>query len=120
MRLYLDDDTAAGNLAGALRKAGHQIILPSQLGSAGDSDARHLVLAIQNGLVLLTRNHKDFSDLHDLVIESGGRHLGILSIRFDNDRKRDMKARDIVRAIAKLEASALQLSNQLEVLNHWR
>jgi hypothetical protein len=120
MRVYLDDDSAAHKLAGMLRRAGHDVTLPAQVNLSGQSDPRHLAHAIQQGLVLLTRNHKDFPDLHDLILAAGGSHPGILVVRSDNDPTRDMKPADVVRAIANREAAGIPLVNDLCVLNHWR
>jgi hypothetical protein len=90
------------------------------MGMTGRSDPRQLELAILQGFVLLTGDHGDFVDLDDLISASGGKHPGILTVRFDNDPKRDMKPRAIVAAIRKLEASGIPIANQLHVLNHWR
>jgi hypothetical protein len=87
---------------------------------AAVSDPRHLTYALQQGRVLLTRNHVDFEDLHKLVLASGGGHSGILVVRFDNDPTRDMKPKAVVAAIGKLARSGLLLANQIHVLNHWR
>ena len=120
MRLYLDDNTARPLLTTLLRKAGHDVVIPADVGTAGLSDPRHLTYAVQHDRVLLTHDHHDFDDLHRLVQATGGSHAGILVVRLDNDPKRDMKDADIVRAIAKLEASGVPIANELHVLNHWR
>jgi hypothetical protein len=41
-------------------------------------------------------------------------------VRRDNDPTRDMKDRDIVRAIGNLEAAKVPIENELHMLNHWR
>lgn len=120
MNLYLDDNSVKGSLAGALRKAGHQVVLPADVGLTGATDPRHLVRCTAQGWVLLTRDHEDFLDLHDLVQATHGRHAGILAVRSDNDPSRDMKDRDIVRAIANLERAGIPIANEYIVLNHWR
>jgi len=120
MNLYLDDDMTDKWLIALLRKGGHTVVLPSDIGKAGTSDPRHLEYTIQQSLVLLTANHDDFLDLHDVILAARGTHPGILIVRFDNDSSRDMKPPDIVRAIAKLEASGVPIVNELHVLNHWR
>lgn len=120
MNLYLDEDSVARMLASILRKAGHRVTLPADVGMVGKSDASQLVHALQHGLVLLTRNHKDFAVLHDLVVACGGSHPGILTVRSDNNTRRDMKLTAIPGAIARLESSGAPLVNQLHVLNHWR
>lgn len=72
-------------------------------------DARHFIYAIQQSLVLVTRNHDDFLDLHEVVQTARGTHPGILIVRFDNDPTRDMPPRQ-----------GVPLENQIYILNHWR
>lgn len=120
MKLYMDDDIAKGALAARLRKAGHQVVLPPSVGMSGVSDPRHLLYGVQQNLVLITKNHDDYEDLHFLVQGTHGQHPGILAVRADNDPSRDMKDHDIARAIAKLEGAAVPIANELHILNHWR
>jgi predicted nuclease of predicted toxin-antitoxin system len=120
MKLYLDDNVASVTLVSHLRRAGHKATLPADVGTSGDSDAQHLAYAATNTLVCLTGDHEDFLHLHLLVRATGGRHPGILVVRRDNDATRDMKERDIVRAIANLQAATVPIENELHVLNHWR
>ena len=120
MTVYLDDNMADPVLVVLLRKAGHSVTVPADVGQSGRSDAKHFEYALRSSFVLLTQDRKDFTDLHDLVLAAGGNHAGILLVRLDNDRRRDMKARAIVRAIARLEAAGLALRNTIHVLNHWR
>ncbi|MFL5246115.1 MAG: DUF5615 family PIN-like protein [Gemmataceae bacterium] len=120
MNLYLDDNSAKGSLINLLRRAGHQVALPIDLGLAGDSDPRHLASCAGQGHILLTRDHDDFLDLHDLVRATHGCHMGITVVRADNDQARDMKDRDIVRALANLEAARVPIQNEFHILNHWR
>src|SRR4051812_35456910 len=103
MNLYLDDDSAKASLVGLLRRLGHQIAIPADAGLTGGSDPRHLMHTVQHNLVLLTKNHDDFEDLHLLVQATGGKHPGLLVVRLDNDPSRDMKDRDIARALGNLE-----------------
>jgi predicted nuclease of predicted toxin-antitoxin system len=120
MNIYLDDDSASRQLSMLLQNAGHKIPIPVNLGISGAPDPMHLTQAIRRQQILLTRNARDFSLLHELVITSGGGHPGILLLHFDNDPTRDLTAKGTVAAIAKLENSGLRLSNTLHVLNHWR
>jgi len=120
MNLYLDDNRADPRLAALLRRDGHRVAVPADVGMSGASDARHLDYAVRCALVVLTADRDDFRDLHDLVLNSGGSHPGILVIRFENDPMKKMKPRHIVTAIAKLERSGLPLRNQIIVLNQWR
>lgn len=70
--------------------------------------------------VLVSQNHDDFEKLHNLVQKTGGEHFGILMVRKDNDLKRDMTPRAIVRAIEKLVAASVDVHNQFVILNQWR
>ena len=112
MNLYLDDDSAKASLVNLLKKAGHQVTTPANIGLAGVSDPRHLMYVLQNRLVLLTRNHDDFEDLHFLLHAGGGRHSGVLVVRLDNDPSRDMKDREIAKAIANLERAQVPAANE--------
>jgi len=120
MNLYLDDDSAKGALVARLKKTGHQVVVPADALLVGVADARHLLYSVLHSLVLLTRNHDDFDDLHLLIQATQGKHAGILAIRFDNDPTRDMKDAEIARAIRNLEQSGSPIANELHILNHWR
>jgi predicted nuclease of predicted toxin-antitoxin system len=120
MTIYLDDNTTDPMLVAELRKRGHGVVLPSDVGLAGAGDARHLVYAIQGDLVVLTRDYDDFTDLHDVIIAARGEHHGILLVRFDNDPTKDMKPGGMAAAVERIDASGLPLVNQLFVLNQWR
>jgi predicted nuclease of predicted toxin-antitoxin system len=120
MNLYLDDDSAKGSLVRLLQKGGHHAVIPADAGLSGVSDPRHFRHTVQQNLVLLTKNHDDFEDLHLLIQTTGGGHPGLLVVRLDNDPNRDMKDRDIVRAIANLEQVGVAIANEFHILNHWR
>jgi hypothetical protein len=120
MNLYLDDDSAKTSLVRSLRRAGHIVTIPADAGLAGAADPRHFRHTVEESLVLLTRNHDDFEDLHALLQAAGGSHPGVLVVRSDNDPSRDMRDRDIVRAIANLEAAGVPVANEFHILNHWR
>lgn len=70
MRLYLDDDTASAVLTNLLRKAGHEVQLPSDVGMSGAADAVHLTRAIHDNRVCVTKNHDDFWILHNLIMQA--------------------------------------------------
>lgn len=120
MKIYLDDDSAKTALVARLRKAGHQVSVPADVSLSGSSDQRHLAHAVQNNLVILTRNHDDFEDLHFLVEVTNGQHTGILAVLVDNDPTRDMNDADIARAIRNLERSGVPVANEFHILNHWQ
>ena len=83
MHLYLDDDTAERRLVPQLSHAGY-VVVPAGAQLSRASDARHGIYAMQHSLVLVTRNHDDFLDLHKVIRTGHGTHPGILIIRFDN------------------------------------
>jgi hypothetical protein len=120
MNLYLDDDVAKGALVARLRRTGHQVVVPADVAMSGVWDPRHLLHAVQNGLVLVSKNHDDFKELHLLVKAVNGQQTGILVVRADNDPRRDMKDADIVRAIHNLERAGVPIANEFHILNHWR
>jgi predicted nuclease of predicted toxin-antitoxin system len=120
MNLYVDDNMNKALLVTLLRKAGHQVTVPADVGTAGVSDARHFVHAVTNALLVLTQDHRDFEDLHLVVQATHGQHPGVLAIRQENDARRDVKDRDIVRAISNLERAGVPVADEFIVLNHWR
>jgi predicted nuclease of predicted toxin-antitoxin system len=120
MKLYLDDDLAGPLLARLLRNDGHDVMLPADVGLPGVDDSVHFARAIEETRVVLTRNYRDFENLHNLVMKSQGHHPGVLLVRRDNDPSRNLSPRDIVRAIRNLEAGGLPTADHCHVLNHWR
>jgi hypothetical protein len=120
MRIALDDDSSSRQLLAILRRGGHDVSTPTDLGISGVPDPVHLTRAIQDARVLLTRNARDFTLLHDLVQASGGSHPGIMLVHLENDPTRDLTPRGIATAIAKLDSSGVGVSGELHALNHWR
>jgi hypothetical protein len=90
------------------------------MGISGEDDAVHFTCAIRDQRILLSGNHDDFENLHDLVLVAGGHHPGILIVRRDNDPSRDLTPRGIVRALRNLEATGISLADSFYTLNHWR
>ncbi len=120
MRLYLDDDSVNRVLVAQLRQAGHHVEIPADIGYIGRADAVHLLHAVQESRVLMSHNHDDYRDLHNLVIGAGGSHSGIFALRKDQDKRRDMRPTHIVSAIARLVSAGVDVKGSFVVLNHWR
>ncbi len=120
MKLYVDEDSVHELLLQLLRRAGHDIEVPSDVGLVGRSDPVNLRYSISSNRSLLTANHDDFEELHDLVLQAGGTHPGILIVRRDNDRRRDLTPRGIATAIAHLLAADVPVESEFIVLNQWR
>jgi hypothetical protein len=76
MNLYLDDDTADRRLVAMLQHARHAVTIPVDVQLTGAPDAHHFILAMHRSLVLITRNHDDFLDLHE-VVQAGQLLLGL-------------------------------------------
>src|SRR5262249_12513266 len=121
MRLYIDDDSVDPSLIRLLRRDGHDVQIPADVGLVGRSDQAHLAHAIRSLRAILTRNHDDFDDLHDLVVlAANGHHAGILAVRFDNNPRNNMTPGDIARAVRNLEKAGVPIDNSYQELNHWQ
>ena len=120
MEFYLDDCADDDDLIVFLSRQGHTVYSPRREGTKSISDPAHLEYAAAHGYVLITKNPKDFQDLHDEWQAQGRAHSGILLIYQDNIRSKDMEPPEIVGAISHLLASGLPLANELHILNQWR
>jgi hypothetical protein len=112
MNLYLDDDSVDGVLLRLLRRAGHDVQVPADVGTSGESDPVHLTFAARATRVLLSRNHDDFRELHELVYYTAGAHPGILIVCYENNPSRDLTQKGIVVAIDKLVAANVPIENE--------
>lgn len=120
MKLYVDEDSVHELLLRLLQRAGHDIEVPSGVGLVGRSDPVNLRYSISSNRSLLSANHDDFEELHDLILQAGGTHPGILIVRRDNDRRRDPTPRGIATAISHLLDAGVRVENEFIILNHWR
>jgi hypothetical protein len=120
MRLCVDEDSVEELLLQLLRRAGHDLEAPSDSGTIGKTDAVQLRYAIKAIRALLSANHDDFRELDDRIRQAGGAHSGILIVRKDNDRRRDLTSRGVATAISHLLAAGVPIENEFIILNHWR
>jgi hypothetical protein len=116
LRIYLDDCAYDKALARLLHQAGCEVVTPFDAGIAGQPDAVHFAYATHRGLILLTKNPRDFEELHTRFPE----HSGIFAVYQDNDATRDMSLSDIVRAIRNLVDAGVSITGQFIPLNVWR
>lgn len=118
LRLYLDDCIYSHELRRLLLEAGHDVQIPADVRPplTGQDDQKHFAHARDSGRVLLTKNPRDFQELHRQFTN----HAGILAVHMDNDPNRDMSQREIVRAIANLEATGVMLAGGFWPLNNYR
>jgi hypothetical protein len=119
VKIYLDDNIRDQSLIAFLTNDGHDVFLPHE-SDKGNHDARHFLAALLDGRAILTRNYWDFDALHDLVVGAKGQHAGVLEVRSDNNRKRDMSNKQIAATVTKLEKLGVEVVNQLVILNDWR
>ncbi len=120
MRLYLDEDSASTLLVQLLRSAGYDVQTPTEVGMLGVDDPVQLTHAVREDRVLLTCNQDDFQNLQNLATALRGHHPGILVVCKENNPKRDLTERGIVRAIGRLLAAGVPTTDQLIILNQWR
>jgi predicted nuclease of predicted toxin-antitoxin system len=120
MNIYLDEDLASAQLAQLLRRAGHDVQIPADVGLSGKTDAEVFRHTITAGRVVLSRNYRDCEHLHQLVLACGGHHPGVLVERFDRDPNHRMTPREIVRAVRNIEAAGFVLTDEYQVLNLWQ
>jgi hypothetical protein len=119
MRLYIDDDSVDPVLLRLLRRDGHDVQVPADVGLAGSSDQVHLAHAIRKRRAFLTRNYRDFEAFHDLIVfAASGHHEGM--VRFDNNPRNNMTAADIARAVRNLENAGVSIVDSYYELNHWQ
>ena len=121
MRLYIDDDSVDPGLIRLLRRDGHDVQVPADVGLTGSSDQAHLAHAIRDRRAVLTRNHDDFDDLHDLVVSAAsGHHCGILVVLYDNNPRNNMSSGDTARAVRNLENAGIAIADSYNELNPWQ
>ncbi len=118
LRLYLDECAFSYSLRRFLIEAGHDVQIPADVCPplTGADDAAHFAHATHTDRVIITFNPDDFKRLHRRF----PRHAGIFAVYLDNDRTRDMSDRDIVRAIANLEATGVTIAGGFWPLNNYR
>ena len=112
MRIYVDEDTASGQLIARLRSAGHQVLEPLR----GTPDARCWHHAQVEGAAVLTTNARDF-----VALAGTGAHHGLLLVYRENDPTRDMTAKAIAAAVDRVAATYPGgISEQILTLNGFR
>ncbi len=67
MRVLLDENMSSRRLAARLQSAGHIAVLANDVGLVSVADARVLIWAVAHACPVLTRDHEDFTALHDPV-----------------------------------------------------
>jgi predicted nuclease of predicted toxin-antitoxin system len=120
--IYLDDCAFDYDLVAALEAPGFRAVTPKEAGLLGAHDDEHLAYAATEGHVLLTKNPRDFWELH---LASGSsseapQHAGVLVVYLDNDPRKDMAPNEIAIAVRSLFDSGVPVTGEIHTLNHWR
>jgi hypothetical protein len=79
-----------------------------------------MIYVLREGLPLLSKNYEDFELLDELIRACGGHHPGILLIRSEKDRSRNLRPPTIVACIGKLVRAEVPIADQVHILNRWR
>jgi hypothetical protein len=120
MICYLDDDLDQDLLIRLAAVRSHQLISPRSLGRSGNHDAVHFLYAVSQWIPIMTRNADDFQALHEFALGIGGHHAGLIIVYEEADRRKNMRANEIVNALSNLESANVPLADQLVALNHYR
>jgi predicted nuclease of predicted toxin-antitoxin system len=116
MILLLDEDSQGKQLVQLLRQQGHDIVTVSEAGLTGHSDAAVLDYARRTNRALLTRNARDFHELH----EANPDHPGILVEHQDADPAKNMTNAQIAQAIGSIAASGWDIGGEFIPINPWQ
>ncbi len=116
LQILVDECLQSAILVGLLKQAGHDVSTANDEGLTTLSDSMVFQRAIERNRIILTNNCIDFIRL----AESLDDYPGLLLVYSANEIKKDMSLSDIVRAIANLEASQIEIRNHSHNLNHWK
>lgn len=116
--LYLDDCAFSHELKRQLTAADHDVLAPADVEPplTGAADRVHFDFARAARRAVVTFDAHDFWLLHCETPD----HSGILVVYQDNDSTRDMSHASIVRAIANLEGTGVEIAGGFWILNTYR
>ena len=117
MKFYLDDDSDEDYLISILRSNGFNVISPRDVGMSGKKDEEHLKYTSLNNLVLLTKNHRDFPNIHRKWQRKGLKHSGILLWYQYNNPRKEIKLSRFPRILRNIVQLNLKFENRLYKLN---
>ena len=115
LKFLVDENTQDKLLIKLLRQAGHDVLIVNEANLMGEDDPTVLDYARRNQRIVLTYNSDDFEELH----EASSQHSGIIGIYRDDKYSKNMSFKQIVKAIANLEAAQISLARQFVSLNQW-
>ena len=120
MICYLDDDLDSDRLIRLAESRSHRLISPRSVEMSGSHDALHFLYAASHNLPILTRNASDFEALHEFALGIGGHHSGLIVVYEEEERRKNMRPDQIVRALTNLETARFAPADRLIALNHYR
>ena len=111
--MYLDEDTIRRALIQALRNAGVNVVTTSDANNLSCIDEQQLIWATAENRVIYSFNMRDFCRLHQIYMEQGIEHSGIIVAE-----RQSYSVGEQLRGILKLMAikSALEMRNELVFL----
>ena len=114
MKFYFDEDSGEHRLIAALRGHGIDVVTSLDAGMNARDDESHLILAAQEGRVLVSANARDFAMLHRKWVEKGRSHCGVLIIP-----QQRYSSGEIVRRILRLASSRFDMTSGLYYLSNF-
>jgi predicted nuclease of predicted toxin-antitoxin system len=120
LKLLVDECILDKLLDAKLRAAGHDVMTVADFALIRKSDYVVFAAAIASDRMVFTTNCADFVELAQARLAKSGSHPGVLLVYRYNVPAKEMKFDDIVRAIANLESSGVQLANACHKLNDYK
>ena len=120
LKLLVDECILDKLLAAKLRAAGHDIVTVTEAGLTRKPDHAVFTAAIASDRLVITINCSDFVDLAEARLANQGSHPGVLLVYRYNVPAKEMSHDEIVKAIANLEATGLNLKDGCHKLNDYK
>ena len=114
MKFYFDEDSAQHRLIAALRSHAIDVTTSLDSGMNARDDESHLILASEQGRILVSANARDFASLHREWLEHSRSHFGILIIP-----QQRYSTGEIVRRILRLTSSGFDTVSGLYYLSNF-
>jgi predicted nuclease of predicted toxin-antitoxin system len=119
LKLLLDECILDKLLDGKLRAAGHNVQTVTEAGLIRKPDHAVFEAAIASDRIVVTINCDDFVVLAKAKTDKKGEHPGILLVYRYSVPSKEMSHDEIVKAIANLEQTGLELKNGCHKLNDY-
>jgi predicted nuclease of predicted toxin-antitoxin system len=119
LKLLVDECILDKRLSQKLRDAGHDLITVEDAQLKRKADHAVFEAAIAEDRMVITINCSDFVELSDARLKKDGSHPVILLVYLHNDLSKEMSRDQIVKAIANLEATGVDLRNGCHKLNDY-